>query len=255
MPNELAPVAALARLAGVEIMRCYAQACPVQLKPDASPVTAADHAAEAIILAGLRELTPDIPVIAEEEVAAGRIPAVADCFWLVDPLDGTKEFISRTGNFTVNIALIAQGRPQLGVIYAPVYDKLYAGDVARMLAWREDSAGRHSLAAAGRPAGGLTVAGSFANHNAATDAYLAGFTVARRMALGSSLKFCLIAEGSADLYPRFGPTMEWDTAAGDAIVRASGGMVYGLDGKPLLYRKSDFYNPGFIASGAWVPAI
>lgn len=241
----------LARDAAREIMRIYAGDLGERTKADKSPVTDADHAAEAVILAGLRGLTPDTPVVAEEEVAAGRAPKLdAGPFWLVDPLDGTKEFIKRNGEFTVNIALIDGGHPILGVVLAPASDTLWRG-AARLGADKSDK-GRlfEGIATRVPPLAGLT---AFASRSHAIYSDLDiwfrnnGLTIAERRQAGSSLKFCLIAEGQADIYPRFGPTNEWDTAAGQAVLEAAGGEVVTTDGHPLRYGKPGFANPHFIA--------
>ena len=238
----------------------YAGAFQVHHKQDASPVTAADHAAEAIILARLAQIAPGIPIVAEEEVAAGRIPRVAGEFFLVDPLDGTKEFIARRGDFTVNIALIRDGMPVLGVVFAPANEKLYIGDVAAAKAFRAaqkpdpaHAPAREAIRVRQPPAQGLTAVASRSHSNAETDAYLARNKIKDRVSVGSSLKFCLVAAGEADVYPRLGPTMEWDTAAGHAVLSAAGGSVTTLDGAPLRYGKPDFRNPSFIASGPSAP--
>jgi sulfate adenylyltransferase subunit 2/3'(2'), 5'-bisphosphate nucleotidase len=240
-------------------MRIYATDFIVEGKADASPVTEADQAAEALILKGLAELAPDIPVVAEEEAAAGRVPQTARRFFLVDPLDGTKEFISRNGEFTVNIALIEDGAPILGAVYAPAKGKLYWGarDEGGFVAEVRDGVAGEARPIQVRsvPAEGLSAVGSRSHGGAETQDYLKQFTVRDFISAGSSLKFCLIAEGSADIYPRMGRTMEWDTAAGDAVLRAAGGRVETLDCQPLTYGKrnqqddSDFANPHFVAFG------
>ena len=241
----------LAREAAREIMRIYAGDHGVRDKADESPVTDADHAAEAIIVAGLRQLTPDTPVVAEEEMAAGRIPVIGDGpFWLVDPLDGTKEFIKRNGEFTVNIALIENGRPTLGIVLAPASDKLWRG-AAGLGADKSENGGAFApIVTRPQPTDGLTCCAS-RSHAIYSDLDIwfgrEGLTVAERVQVGSSLKFCLIAEGKADIYPRFGPTNEWDTAAGQGVLEAAGGEVVTIDGKPLLYGKPRFSNPHFIA--------
>jgi 3'(2'), 5'-bisphosphate nucleotidase len=228
----------------------------VQTKPDESPVTAADHVAEAVILARLAEGAAGIPVVAEEQVAAGHVPAAASCFFLVDPVDGTKEFIQKRGDFTVNIALVRDGVPQLGVVYAPARAQLFAGDVAAGQAFRTDQSPEDPKQAVRRPVrtrepatAGLTVVASRSHRSPETDAWLAQVKVAELVSVGSSLKFCLVAAGEADLYPRLGPTMEWDTAAGHAVLSAAGGEVVNLDGSPFRYGKPDFRNPSFIATG------
>ena len=232
-------------------MRIYAGDHGVRDKADESPVTDADHAAEAIIVAGLRTLTPDTPVVAEEEMAAGRIPVIGDGpFWLVDPLDGTKEFIKRNGEFTVNIALIENGRPTLGIVLAPASDTLWRG-AAGLGADKSENGGAFApIVTRPQPTDGLTCCAS-RSHAIYSDLDIwfgrEGLTVAERVQVGSSLKFCLIAEGKADIYPRFGPTNEWDTAAGQGVLEAAGGEVVTIDGEPLLYGKPRFSNPHFIA--------
>jgi 3'(2'), 5'-bisphosphate nucleotidase len=243
---ELTP---LIREAGKVIMEIYATDFDVTKKGDDSPVTAADQRAEHVILAGLKRATPDIPIVAEEEVAAGRVPQVGTRFWLVDPLDGTKEFISRNGEFTVNIALVQAGRPVLGLVYAPAIGRLFGGAEGHG-AWVEDAQGRRPIATRAVPAAGLTVVASRSHGDeAALEAYLAGRTVASRTNAGSSLKLCLVAAGEADVYPRLGRTMEWDIAAGDAILRAAGGIVRTVAGPVLAYGKPGFDNPHFAAWG------
>jgi 3'(2'), 5'-bisphosphate nucleotidase len=229
-------------------------------KADASPVTDADQAAEALILERLRAIAPAIPVVAEEEVAAGRTPKVDAEFFLVDPLDGTKEFIQKRGDFTVNIALIRNRVPVLGVVYAPAKTSLFAGNVIAKSAFRSDQdtdspalAPRRPIKIRQVPANGLTAVSSRSHSTPETDAYLAQVNVADRVSIGSSLKFCLVAAGEADLYPRLGPTMEWDTAAGHAVLLAAGGSVFAPGGTPLLYGKPTFRNTFFIASGGLNP--
>jgi 3'(2'), 5'-bisphosphate nucleotidase len=242
-------VAEIARRAGAAIMRVYATDFAIRGKSDASPVTEADEQAEALILAELRSLTPLLPIVSEEAASAGRTPEIGTHFWLVDPLDGTKEFISRNGEFTVNIALIEDQRPILGVVYAPALDRLFFG-VAGRGARVEESTGRRKIACRRVPPAGLTVVSSRSHGDAAAlDRFLSGRRVAASVNAGSSLKFCLLAAGEADLYPRLGRTMEWDTAAGDAVLRAAGGRVTELEGQELLYGKPGFANPHFIAEG------
>lgn len=235
-----------ARDAGRVIMDIYAQDFAVHFKGENDPVTAADGKAEAVILPVLRHLTPHIPVVAEEEAAAGRIPDVGADFWLVDPLDGTKEFIKKNGEFTVNIGLIQDGMPVLGVVYAPALDILWAG--AGSQAWRQDSQDRRSIRCRKPPAQGAVVLDS-RSHRAADrmEAFMATLPGAAVENAGSSLKFCRIAEGSGDFYPRFGPTCEWDTAAAHAVLLAAGGEVVTWDQKPLGYGKPKFLNPDFLA--------
>ncbi len=240
----------VARDAGKTVMAIYATDFTVRGKDDASPVTEADERAEASILTALATLTPEIPVISEEAAAAGRIPDVAGQFWLVDPLDGTKEFINRNGEFTVNIALVENRRPVLGVVFAPALDRLFAGAVG-CGAFVEEGGKRRSIACRPVPAEGLTVVASRSHGDAqALDKFLAGRKVARLVNAGSSLKLCLIASGEADLYPRLGRTMEWDIAAGDAVLRAAGGSVKTLAGADLLYGKAGLDNPHFYAAGS-----
>jgi 3'(2'), 5'-bisphosphate nucleotidase len=219
-------------------------------KTDGSPVTAADQAAEDIILPRLRALTPDIPVVSEEEASKGLTPDVTGSrFWLVDPLDGTKEFISGNGEFTVNIALIENGAPVLGVVVIPARAETFAG-AGPGTATLTDSAGTRAIAIRPAPACGLTVVGSRSHGDAsAMDAFLAGRTVAEFRPAGSSLKLCLIAQGEADLYPRLGTTMEWDIAAGHAVLAAAGGRLETVDGKPFVYGKPEYRNPHFAAFG------
>ena len=255
MTNDLAGLLAnivtLADQAGAVIMDYYRGDIEVTIKEDASPVTAADEAGEAVILEGLAKLAPNIPVVAEEKAAAGDIPDLeAGPFWLVDPLDGTKEFINKNGEFTVNIAMIGSEGPIMGVVLAPAREKAW---------WGLHGVGAHMRDGAGvvtpikvrpAPAEGLTAVASRSHSDAATEAFLDKAGVIERISAGSSLKFCLVAEGKADLYPRFGPTMEWDVAAGHAVLLAAGGHVTTLDGEPFLYRKPDFRNAGFIARAA-----
>lgn len=241
--------------AGAAIMAIYDSDFAVEMKQDSSPVTAADAAGEAVILDALARLAPDIPVVAEEEASAGRIPDTDGIFFLVDPLDGTKEFVSRNGDFTVNIALIEDHAPSLGVVFTPVEGRLFAGDVQMGLAW---SATVDPLGAIGAaeplrirtaPTDGLAAVASRSHNSHATEAYLDQFDVASRVSRGSSLKICMVACGEADLYPRLAPTMEWDIAAGDAVLRAAGGMLSAPDGCPMSYGKPRFFNPGFVAAG------
>lgn len=245
----LPEVERVAREAARVILQVYATDFAVQGKADASPVTEADERAERLITPALRALAPGVPVVAEEAVSRGDVPAVGQRFWLVDPLDGTREFVSRNGEFTVNIALIEGGQPVLGVVLQPVGDVLYAG-VAGQGAWREQAGRRQAIRCRPAPQAGLVVAGSRSHGDeAAMQQWLGGRVVARRIAAGSSLKFGLVASGQADLYPRLGRTMEWDTAAGHAVVVAAGGAVLDLQGQPLAYGKPGFENPHFVAQG------
>ncbi|PDT84601.1 3'(2'),5'-bisphosphate nucleotidase CysQ [Sinorhizobium sp. BJ1] len=245
--------------AGRAIMEIYNTGPAVTYKADTSPVTDADYRAERIILDDLATAFPDIPVIAEEAVAAGHAPHIAGKpFFLVDPLDGTKEFVERNSHFTVNIALIENGAPVAGVVHAPALGVIYAtsGGVA-FKATVEDNRICGSWQPIGcRKCGDRPLALTSRWHNSAeTLVYLAEHRITDHEAVGSSLKFCLLAEGYADIYPRFSRTMEWDTAAGDAILRAAGGETLAIDGGPLAYGKrnqpndSDFANPWFISRG------
>lgn len=237
------------REAGEVVMAIYATDFAVRGKDDASPVTEADERAEAVIVPALEALLPGVPVVAEEAVARGRSPEVGERFWLVDPLDGTKEFISRNGQFTVNVALVEYGAPVLGVVLAPALGRLFAGSTGAG-AFVEDAAGRRPIACRAVPDAGLTVVASRSHGDAeALDAFLAGRKVASLASAGSSLKLCLVAAGEADLYPRLGRTMEWDIAAGHAVLLAAGGQVNRMDGGALTYGKSGFDNPHFYASG------
>jgi 3'(2'), 5'-bisphosphate nucleotidase len=245
-------LAAIAEAAGVETMRFYG-APEAVWKADGSPVTAADHAAEAVILLALREMTPDIPVISEEEAAAGVSPELRGSrFWLVDPLDGTKEFIKQNGEFTVNIALIEHGCPILGVVHVPVTGETYAasGPGTATLASKDEPP--RPIGVRKPPAEGLTVVAS-RSHGAGEelDRFLDGLTVAERRSAGSSVKLCLVARGDADLYPRLGPTMEWDIAAGHAVLLGAGGRIETVEGGEFAYGKPDFRNPYFAAYGDW----
>jgi 3'(2'), 5'-bisphosphate nucleotidase len=249
LAHLLPPLLDLARGAGAAILTHYQPGIEVRSKSDASPVTAADEEAETIILAGLRRLTPEIPVVSEEAFARGEIASAAPPrFWLVDPLDGTKEFLKRNGEFTVNIALIDEGKPRLGIVTAPALSLAYAGAGPGSAGeWRDGS--YRPIAVRTPPADGLTVVASRSHGDEeALGRFLDGRRVAATRQAGSSLKFCLLAAGEADLYPRFGRTMEWDTAAGHAVLAAAGGRVRTLRGEDLLYGKPGFENPHFIAS-------
>jgi len=244
----------IAERAGQVILTHYAEGenIEVRRKDDASPVTAADEAAEAFILQALETLTPEIPVVAEEAMAAGTQPNISGgLFWLVDPLDGTKEFLARNGEFTVNIALIQDGEPVAGVVHAPATSKTWAGAGPGSATFSQADQPPRSIEARRPPKDGLVVVAS-RRHGAAKelDSFLADYEVAEQVEAGSSLKFCLVAGGTADLYPRFGRTMEWDTAAGHAVLLAAGGSVTRADdGSPLRYGKPGFENPHFIARG------
>jgi len=243
-------VAEITQRAGAEIMKIYATDFDVETKGDASPVTAADKAAEAIILPALQnELALLFPIVSEEAASEGDIPDVtATPFWLVDPLDGTKEFISRNGDFTVNIGLIENGTPVLGAVYAPAHDTTYIGGAPGAFVDIKGS-GYTAISCRKFPNTGLTALVSRSHRSPETDTYLERFTIAEDVSAGSSLKFCRIAEGVADLYPRLGRTMEWDTAAAHGVLKYAGGHVETLDGKPLAYGKPGLDNPHFVAYG------
>lgn len=249
-PVSLLPhVCQLVYEAGQVIMDVYDGPFDVHQKADDSPVTVADTLAEAVLLRGLRELTPHVTVVAEEETAAGAPVEIQDQFWLVDPLDGTKEFIQRNGEFTVNVALVVHGLPLLGVVFAPALQRLYAGVVGHA-AWVETDHRRTPIQCRAVPREGLTVVASRSHGDEqALSKLLQGQLVARHVQAGSSLKLCRVAEGQADLYPRLGRTMEWDIAAGHAVLAAAGGRVRTLEGEALTYGKPGLDNPHFLAEG------
>lgn len=252
-PQITATLRRLALEAGAAILAIYDGAdFEVRLKADASPVTAADEAADRLIAEGLRAAFPEIPVVTEEQRDSHDLQA--ETFFLVDPLDGTKEFVRRRGDFTVNIALIERGVPTRGVVYAPAKDRLFyttadGRAVEEAPPHNLDAPGPlASLSVAVPDAAGLVVVASKSHRDAATDAYIARYPVRDLRAAGSSLKFCLVAAGEADLYPRLGRTMEWDTAAGQAVLLGAGGKVVCLgDQSPLTYGKPGYENPFFIA--------
>ncbi|MCB4766985.1 3'(2'),5'-bisphosphate nucleotidase CysQ [Ancylobacter sp. Lp-2] len=253
----LSALVRLALRAGRVVMDVYATEFAVSEKGDRSPVTEADRRAEAVILEGLQVLAPEIPVVAEEEYAAGRVPEIGGWFFLVDPLDGTREFLARNGEFTVNIALVENGLPTVGVVHAPALELLYAGQPGHVFKAKVDGETlADTVAISARAAAPpLQVVGSRSHGSPQTAEWLRRFPGHGFVSAGSSLKFCLLAEGAADVYPRHGRTMEWDTAAGDAILRAAGGTVLTFDGAPLRYGKraqaedTDFANPYFVAFG------
>ncbi|MCJ7421916.1 3'(2'),5'-bisphosphate nucleotidase CysQ [Sphingomicrobium astaxanthinifaciens] len=256
-PQLLDALGETAREAGEAILAIVRQGFDVERKSDASPVTVADRAAEAVILEALRMQAPGVPVIAEEEVAAGRIPAHDDTFFLVDPLDGTREFIRGGEDYTVNIGLVEDGQPILGVVYSPASRHLHLGLAGRG-AWLEAGGPRRAIRC--RELGEERVAVASKSHlTQATVDYLEqafGGHRPARISVGSSLKFCILAEGHADVYPRLSPTSEWDTAAGHAVLLGAGGRVDGPDGETLGYGKPAFFNPGFVATAGWkAPAI
>jgi 3'(2'), 5'-bisphosphate nucleotidase len=248
-------LAAIARAGGTSIQRVVKSGLTHVTKPDGSPCTNADLEAESVILSGLAEAFPDIPVVTEESGATGR--PLGEAFFLVDPLDGTRDFLAGRPEFTVNIALMGAGSPRAGAIYAPVLGRLFIGGTTAWVAdvapgdgtipidaWRPMTTRRV-------PAAGLVALESLSHRDRATERFLARLPLAGRRNLSSSLKFCLVAAGEADVYARFGPTMEWDIAAGDAIVRAAGGTVMRPTGEPLAYGRADrsFRNEAFVAWG------
>jgi 3'(2'), 5'-bisphosphate nucleotidase len=246
----LPAVEKLARQAGAAILKLYQSGTPTIVKKDGSPVTAADLASDAILRPGLATLTPSIPVVSEEGVEAGEVPDISGgSFWLVDPLDGTKEFIGGTGEFTVLIGLVEDGVPTLGVIYGPVADELYSAAVPAT-AWSVTAMGRQALHVR-KPAadGKLIVTSSYRRTNSALETYLEKMPVADRIRRRSAFKWADVARGAADLYPGFGTSYEWDTAAGHALVLAAGGSVTLVDGSPLAYGKPKFLNPDILVLG------
>ena len=239
-----------AREASVAILEIYRSPFVVRKKDDASPVTEADERAERLILAALAKAAPDIPVIAEELVAAQGAPQAPPRFWLVDPLDGTKEFIARNDEFSVNIALVEGDKPVLGVVHVPVTNITYAAAGPGTATRQQGDAAPLAIAARAVPAVKPIVVHSRSHIDSKRlRTYLATLAEPERMISGSAIKFCLVAEGTADLYPRFGTTMEWDTAAGQAVLEAAGGSVVSFDGLPLRYAKPGFRNSDFIARG------
>jgi 3'(2'), 5'-bisphosphate nucleotidase len=249
-------LAGIALRAGPAVMEEYARGAEARDKADGSPVTAADERAEAIIVAALRAVAPQIVIVAEEATAAGARLEAPPRFFLVDPLDGTREFIARNGEFTLNIGLIDNGAPIAGAVYAPAIDRIWFGGLTARAAkvavgGRLPEAMACEVLRVRKTPERLTALASRSHADPATEAFLARLGVAERISAGSSLKFCVIAEGRADVYPRFAPTMEWDTAAGDAVLRAAGGGVAGLDGAPLKYGKlaQGLRNAGFVGWG------
>lgn len=252
----LPPLIDAALAAGEEIARIYAAGCAIETKEDGSPVTIADRRAEEIILERLQAAFPGIPIVAEEEACAGRVPELGRHFFLVDPLDGTRGFVERNGEFTVNIALIEDDQPVAGVIFAPDSNLLYGGERGGG-AFRRDNADERSIRVRAPEPERLVAVGSRNSRPSDEAERLAALGAAGYLPSSSSLKFCMIAEGSADIYPRWGPTMEWDTAAGHAILAAAGGSVRALgeggrDAGELRYGKvaQAFLNPHFLAIGS-----
>jgi 3'(2'),5'-bisphosphate nucleotidase len=242
--------------AGPAVVEVYDQEVSAKTKGDGSPVTLADLRAEAIVCDCLADAVPPVPIVAEESASAGNPITASDRFLLIDPLDGTREFLSRNGEFTINVALVGGRRPIAGAVYAPAIGRLWFGGDRSFVCDAPVGGGllegaMHRPIRARIAPEALTVMESRSHSDPQTDAFLKTLPVAERRSKGSSLKFCLIAEGLADVYPRFGPTMEWDTAAGDAVLRAAGGVVFDLSGAPLAYGKFDkkLRNGAFTAWG------
>lgn len=254
---QLEKLETIARNAGSGILSVYdSDDFDVESKGDGSPLTRADRLAHEIIVEGLTELTPDIPVVSEESGKEEMDQRLSwDLFWLVDPLDGTKEFIKRNGEFTVNIALIHQGRPLYGVVYAPVLNSCFCGG-PDYGAWRVDGdeRRRESIVVSPKNDGVMTVVASRSHRGEAVEAFIAKVTESfgepEVRSMGSSLKICLVATGEADIYPRLGPTCEWDTGAAHAVVLGAGGKITNVCGEPLLYNKKDILNPWFLVFGS-----
>lgn len=246
----LEPVADLAIKAGNAILTVYATDFDVESKSDESPLTQADLASHNTIVAGLQRLTPEIPIISEEDgLPEFEVRGQWSRYWLIDPLDGTKEFVNRNGEFTVNIALIDNGRPVFGVVHVPVQEKTYIGCEGRGSELRQNGESR-AIRVGDSSSASVRVVGSRSHRGTSLDAFLEKLGAHDMVAMGSSLKFCTVAEGKADIYPRLGPTSEWDTAAAQAVVEQAGGQVLELDGKPLAYnQKADILNPWFVVIG------
>jgi 3'(2'), 5'-bisphosphate nucleotidase len=250
-------ISSIARAAGAKILPIYNSDVTVTYKSDASPLTNADQAAHDFICAALPDIN-DFPIVSEEDAESHTLSHAS--FWLVDPLDGTKEFLKRTGDFTVNIALIIDGIASVGVVYAPVKDLLYATDGRS--AWKEEAgAPRQTIRCRKSDSSKLCIVASKDHAGPEVEALLQRLPGAQLASMGSSLKFCLVAEGKADIYPRFGPTMEWDTAAAHSVLAVAGGAIYSLDGKILKYNKRGLKNGAFVAVGdrdlqwkSWIPA-
>lgn len=245
----LEQICQLAREAGAAIMQVYEGKMPLEAtqKLDDSPVTAADIAAHTIIINGLQALNAGIPVLSEEDPQSWETRQEWERYWLVDPLDGTKEFLKRNGEFTVNIALIDKGKAVLGVVYAPVLNIMYSA--AEGKAWKEESGVRNQIYVRDARPPLVVISRSHASSDGELKEYLQQIGEHQTTAIGSSLKFCLVADGQAQLYPRFGPTNIWDTAAGHAVAVAAGAHVHDWQGKPLDYTpRESFLNPGFRVS-------
>ena len=251
LPPFIDPLVTLAAEAGDAILEVYASDFDVQAKNDQSPLTQADLASHRIIVAGLQELTPEIPVISEESGLPGfGERGQWNPYWLIDPLDGTREFVKKNGEFTVNIALIQDHKPVLGVVHVPVRGTTYSGCRGVGAELRSEGVEPAPIGVARESATPVRVVGSRSHRGKSLDVFLQNLGDFEMHPTGSSLKFCLIAEGKADVYPRLGPTSEWDTAAAQAVVEQAGGVVLELDGNPLTYNnKSDILNPFFLVAG------
>ncbi len=252
LKSLIEPIVALAEDAGHAILEVYSTDFDVKSKVDESPLTLADLAAHRCIVAGLKRLTPGIPVISEESgLPDFAVRARWPRYWLIDPLDGTREFVNRNGEFTVNIAFIEQHRPVFGVVHVPVQNKTYVGCDGVGAQLRVGGEAPQEIHVAATSENPVRVVGSRSHRGASLDAFLDALGEHDMVPMGSSLKFCVVAEGGADLYPRLGPTSEWDTAAAQAVVEQAGGSVVTLDGKPMKYNaKEDILNPHFCVIGA-----
>jgi len=252
MKSLIDPVVALAEEAGRAILEVYASDFEVQSKDDDSPLTQADLAAHHCIVAGLEALTPGMPIISEESgLPEFEVRSQWERYWLIDPLDGTREFVNRNGEFTVNIALIDNQNPVFGVVHVPIQEKTYLGCEGYGAERRNADGSRETIKVSDTSSSPVRIVGSRSHRGASLDAYLENLGECDVIPMGSSLKFCVIAEGGADLYPRLGLTSEWDTAAAQAVVEQAGGKVVTLDGKPMKYNaKADILNPFFFVIGA-----
>jgi 3'(2'), 5'-bisphosphate nucleotidase len=244
--SAIARLEAAVRDAGAVIERMKAEGVSARDKADQSPVTAADEAAEAILEAAVRDIEPDAVIIGEEAAAAGHLPPPTGRFWLIDPLDGTRDFIAGREGYTVNLGLVVRGVPVFGLVLHPPSGRLWAGLAGAGATLSDGDGSRRTIATRALPdAPALVVSHSHLDEK--TKAWADAVAGASRASAGSSIKFCLLAEGSADAYPRFGPTMEWDTAAADAVLRAAGGMTYAGSGVPFAYGKPGYRNGHFLA--------
>ncbi len=229
-------------------MDIYERDFDIALKKDNSPVTEADLVVDEIIASALEKHFPHIPVVSEERTLGHVLNKEVEKFFLVDPIDGTKEFIKKTDEFTINVALIEHGIPIAGVVYAPAMGRLFIADIDGSALELDEKENKTPLSVRDCASSDLIAVASRSHNTPETQAFLDDYNIEECVSAGSSLKFCLLAAGEADIYPRFGPTMEWDTAAGHAVLRAAGGQVTNLDRSPLTYGKTDFRNPNFIAS-------